>query len=89
MYFTIPLDNFPKVFLLPTLLGGYVNRNFFNISGTELKSRIFIWSGKFSNNELISKIIKSSRAQVMTEFDFQNPKENILSYIPESIYMCI
>jgi len=25
----------------------------------------------------------------MTEFDFQNPKENILSYIPESIYMYI
>jgi thiazole synthase len=68
-----------------------MDRDFFNIAGMELKSRIFIGSGKFSNNKLIPKIIKSSQAQVMTvavrRFDFQNPKENILSYIPENIYV--
>ncbi|OEG69462.1 thiazole synthase [Candidatus Endomicrobiellum trichonymphae] len=68
-----------------------MNRDFFNIAGMELKSRIFIGSGKFSNNELIPEIIKSSQAQVMTvavrRFDFQNPKENILSYLPENIHV--
>jgi thiazole synthase len=68
-----------------------MSRDFFNIAGMELKSRIFIGSGKFSNNELIPEIIKSSQAQVMTvavrRFDFQNPKENILSYIPKNIYV--
>jgi thiazole synthase len=68
-----------------------MNRDFFNIAGMELKSRIFIGSGKFSNNELIPEIIKSSQSQVMTvavrRFDFQNPKENILNYIPENIHV--
>jgi thiazole synthase len=68
-----------------------MNRNFFNIAGMELKSRIFVGSGKFSNNELIPEIIKSSQTQVMTvavrRFDFQNPKENILSYIPENVHV--
>ncbi|BAG13858.1 thiazole synthase [Endomicrobiia bacterium] len=68
-----------------------MNKDFFNIAGIELKSRIFIGSGKFSNNKLIPEIIKSSQAQVMTvavrRFDFQNPKENILSYIPENIHV--
>ncbi len=68
-----------------------MNRDFFNIAGMELKSRIFIGSGKFSNNKLIPEIIKSSQAQVMTvavrRFDFQNPKENILSYIPKNIHV--
>jgi thiazole synthase len=60
-----------------------------DIAGLALKSRIFIGSGKFSNNELIPEIIKSSQAQVMTvavrRFDFQNPKENILNYIPKNV----
>jgi len=65
------------------------NEDVLNIAGTEFKSRIFIGSGKFPNNELIPRIIESSHAQVMTvavrRFDFANPKENILSYIPKNI----
>ncbi|MDR0800183.1 MAG: thiazole synthase [Endomicrobium sp.] len=68
-----------------------MGKDIFNIAGMELKSRIFIGSGKFSNNELIPKIIESSQAQVMTvavrRFDFQNPKENILSYIPKNVHI--
>ncbi|MCA6069798.1 MAG: thiazole synthase [Endomicrobium sp.] len=60
-----------------------------NIAGIDLESRIFIGSGKFPNNELIPKIIEFSEAQVMTvavrRFDFENPKENILNYIPKNI----
>jgi thiazole synthase len=66
-----------------------MHKDILNIAGLELKSRIFIGSGKFSSNKLIPAVIKSSQAQVMTvavrRFDFRNPKENILNYIPESI----
>jgi len=65
------------------------NKDVLSIAGIEFKSRIFIGSGKFPNNELIPRIIESSQAQVMTvavrRFDFANPKENILSYIPKNI----
>lgn len=64
-------------------------KDILNIAEMDLKSRIFIGSGKFPNNELIPKIIESSKAQVMTvavrRFDFKNPKENILSYIPKNV----
>jgi thiazole synthase len=67
------------------------NNDIFNIAELELKSRIFIGSGKFSDNRLIPKIIKSSCTQVMTiavrRFDFKNPKENILNYIPKNVHI--
>ncbi|MDR1926886.1 MAG: thiazole synthase [Endomicrobium sp.] len=66
-----------------------MHEDILNISGLTIESRIFIGSGKFSNNKLIPEIIKSSQAQVMTvavrRFDFQNPKENILNYIPKNV----
>ncbi|MDR1511267.1 MAG: thiazole synthase [Endomicrobium sp.] len=68
-----------------------MNKDTLNIADTELESRIFIGSGKFSNNMLIPKIIESSQAQVMTvavrRFDFTNPRENILNYIPKNIHI--
>ncbi|MDR1401137.1 MAG: thiazole synthase [Endomicrobium sp.] len=68
-----------------------MNRDIFSIAGIELESRIFIGSGKFQNNALIPKIIESSQAQVMTvavrRFDFANPQENILNYMPKNVYV--
>lgn len=68
-----------------------MNNDIFKIAGLELESRIFIGSGKFPGNELIPHIIKASGAQVITvavrRFDFENPKENILCYIPEDIHI--
>ncbi|MDR1952555.1 MAG: thiazole synthase [Elusimicrobiota bacterium] len=59
------------------------------IAGLDLTSRIFIGSGKFPNNSLIPQIIEASEAQIITvavrRFDFENPNENILGYIPENI----
>jgi thiazole synthase len=73
------------------LIGECVARDVFNIANMNLESRIFIGSGKFHNNELIPKLIEASKAQVMTvavrRFDFENPKENILEYIPKNIYI--
>ncbi|MDR0823133.1 MAG: thiazole synthase [Endomicrobium sp.] len=66
-----------------------MSKDIFNIAGLELESRILIGSGKFPNNSLIAQIIKASGAQIITvavrRFDFNNPNENILSYIPEGI----
>ncbi|MDR3111967.1 MAG: thiazole synthase [Elusimicrobiota bacterium] len=60
-----------------------------NIQGLELKSRIMIGSGKFPNNSLIPEIISASGSEIITvavrRFDFGNPKENIISFIPKNI----
>ncbi|MDR0486111.1 MAG: thiazole synthase [Elusimicrobiota bacterium] len=59
------------------------------IAGLELESRIFIGSGKFPNNALIPEIIKASQAQIITvavrRYDFEHPKENMLTFIPTGV----
>ncbi|MDR3048709.1 MAG: thiazole synthase [Elusimicrobiota bacterium] len=66
-----------------------MSKDILKIAGLELESRILIGSGKFSNNALIPKIIEASGAQTITvavrRFDFDNPNENILSYITKGI----
>lgn len=55
------------------------------IGGTELDSRLFIGTGKYSSNEILPKVIESSKAQVVTvalrRVDLSSKKENILNYI--------
>ncbi|MBS4534524.1 thiazole synthase [Clostridium sp. D2Q-14] len=57
------------------------------IGGTELYSRLFIGTGKYSSNEILPKVIKSSKTQVVTvalrRVDLSNKEENILSFIDE------
>jgi thiazole synthase len=64
-------------------------KDILKIAGLELESRIFIGSGKFPNNALIPQIIEASKSQIITvavrRFDFENPNENILTYIPKSV----
>ncbi|MDR2772569.1 MAG: thiazole synthase [Elusimicrobiota bacterium] len=59
------------------------------IGGLDLTNRVFVGSGKFPNNSLIPQILTALQAQVITvavrRFDFNNPVENILSYIPKDI----
>ncbi|MDR2436829.1 MAG: thiazole synthase [Endomicrobium sp.] len=61
------------------------------IAGINLKSRLFIGSGKFPNNSLIPDILKASGSQIITvavrRFDFENPLENVLNFIPEDVYI--
>ncbi|MDR2520640.1 MAG: thiazole synthase [Bacteroidales bacterium OttesenSCG-928-I14] len=68
-----------------------MTKDLLKIAGLTLNSRIFIGSGKFSNNKLIPKIIKASQAQIITvavrRFDFNNPNENIIKYIPNNIFL--
>jgi thiazole synthase len=57
------------------------------ISGQELDSRLFIGTGKFTNNKIIPDVIKMSKAQVVTvalrRLDFDSDTENMANYIPQ------
>ncbi len=59
----------------------------FKIGGKVLQSRLFVGSGKYSNNRLIPEIIKSSKSEVITvalrRVDFMDEKENMLNFIPK------
>ncbi len=62
------------------------------IGGTELKSRLFIGTGKFHSNRIIPEVIRLSGAHVVTvalrRVDLDYPEENILSFITrESVLM--
>ena len=68
-----------------------MTQDIFDIAGLRLTSRLFIGSGKFPDNNLIPDILKMSGAQIITvavrRFDFENPLENILTFIPENIHI--
>lgn len=55
------------------------------ISGTEVKSRLFIGTGKYSSNSIIPEILKKSKSQVITvalrRVDITSKEENMLNYI--------
>ena len=58
------------------------------IGGVELKSRLLIGTGKFSNNLIVPKVIESCGTQVVTmavrRVDLSSKEENILEYIPKN-----
>ncbi|MCB2290928.1 thiazole synthase [Clostridium sp. CS001] len=58
------------------------------IGGVELKSRLLIGTGKYSSNDMATKVIESSGAQVITmairRVNLSSKEENILEYIPKS-----
>lgn len=55
------------------------------IGGTELNSRLFVGTGKYSSNEMIPKILESSQSQIITvalrRVDLKSQDENILNFI--------
>lgn len=58
----------------------------FTIGKTDLTNRLFIGSGKYSNDEIIPSLIEKSGAQVITvalrRVDFNSKHRNILEHIP-------
>lgn len=63
----------------------------FQLGNVKLKSRLFLGTGKYSNDAIIPDIIKSSGAEVITvalrRVELDNKKENFLSYIPRTIQL--
>lgn len=59
------------------------------LKGHEFSSRLLTGTGKFSNKELVAPMLEESGSQIITmalrRVNFNNPKENILNYIPKGI----
>ncbi len=57
------------------------------IGGKEVRSRLFIGTGKFADYNVIPRVVKAAKAQVVTvalrRVDFDNPGENMLDYLPK------
>jgi len=61
------------------------------IGGTEIRSRFFLGTGKFSSNRLIPDVVAASGAQVVTvavrRVDETSKDENILNLIPKDVIL--
>ncbi|MFV9509724.1 thiazole synthase [Tepidibacillus sp. LV47] len=61
--------------------------NKLSIGGVELKSRLFIGTGKFPNHQILPEVIQASESQVITmairRVNLDSKEENILEYIPK------
>ena len=59
------------------------------LKGHEFKSRLLTGTGKFSDKNLIAPMLEASKSNIITmalrRINFENPKENILNYIPKHI----
>lgn len=59
------------------------------IGGMELNSRLFVGTGKYASNELIPKVLESSKAQVITvalrRVDLNSKDDNILNFIDKKV----
>jgi thiazole synthase len=59
------------------------------IAGVELSSRIFVGTGKYASYDLIPKVIKASKTQVVTvalrRIDLDTPGESMLEFIPRDV----
>lgn len=57
------------------------------IGGIELKNRLFIGTGKFSDKKMLTRVIERSESQVITmalrRVDITAKEENVLEYIPK------
>ena len=59
------------------------------LKGYEFESRLLTGTGKFSDKNLIAPMLEASKSNIITmalrRINFDNPKENILNYIPKGI----
>ena len=59
------------------------------LKGHEFESRLLTGTGKFSDKNLIAPMLEASKSNIITmalrRINFDNPKENILNYIPKGI----
>jgi len=56
------------------------------IGGVELRSRLFVGTGKYANDKVIPSVIENSQAQVITmalrRVDIGSQQKNVVDYIP-------
>ncbi len=65
-----------------------MNKDVFKIGGKELNSRLILGTGKYPRKSMISEVIKSSGAEVVTvalrRVDINSKEDNVLNYIDDS-----
>lgn len=61
------------------------------IGGKQLKSRLFIGTGKYGKDSLIPAVAEASGSEVITvalrRVDLQNPKGNVMAHIPKHMQL--
>ena len=61
------------------------------IGGKDLHSRLFIGTGKYPDDTMISRVADASGAQVITvalrRVDLGNPRDNVISHIPKHMQL--
>lgn len=61
------------------------------IGGKELASRLFVGTGKYANDAMITQVLEKSGAQVITvalrRINFDSATDNVLDYIPKNIQL--
>lgn len=82
-----PLSFYEKLYILDRKKEGKMDK--FILKGHEFGSRLLTGTGKFSDKNLVALMLEASGSQIITmalrRINFQNPKENILNYIPKHI----
>lgn len=67
------------------------SKDVLKVAGKKINSRLFIGTGKFPDKKIITKVLKSSDARVVTvairRVDLKSKTENILKYIPKNIIL--
>lgn len=70
---------------------GAQNGDLFTIGGRDLKSRLFIGTGKYGADSLIPAVAEASGAEVITvalrRVDLGNPKGNVMAHIPKRMQL--
>lgn len=60
----------------------------FQIGGKTLNSRIFVGTGKYADNRMISQVVEASGAEVVTvalrRVNFSSTEENLLQFVPKN-----
>ncbi|WP_244834913.1 thiazole synthase [Clostridium sp. BJN0001] len=68
-----------------------MEKDIFRIGNKELKSRLFIGTGKYGNNKELPNVLKNAGTEVVTmavrRVDLDNKEEDVLSYIPKDIIL--
>jgi len=63
------------------------------IAGREIKSRLFLGTGKFASSEVMKKALDSSGAEIVTvalrRVDLTNPMDNLLNAIDKDKYLLL
>jgi thiazole synthase len=63
------------------------------IAGREIKSRLFLGTGKFPNSKIMAEALEASGAEIVTvalrRVEFENPQDDIITHIDQKKYLLL